>query len=191
MGSSESAHLGGDGDPHAEAAALRRRAARMLAEAGVVLTEAEEAAIEVADFGLGEIDRQGLILLTYVNTDRYCAKELFMLPGQTCPEHRHPPIDGTPGKQETFRCRRGKVYLYVDGEPAEAPQARLPDGSEEHYRVWHEIELEPGQQYTIAPDTRHWFQAGPDGAVVSEFSSTSRDESDVFTDPRIVRVPAQ
>jgi D-lyxose ketol-isomerase len=35
----------------------------------------------------------------------------------------------------------------------------------------------------------HWFQAGAEGAVVSEFSSTSRDEYDVFTDPRIVRIP--
>ena len=27
------------------------------------------------------------------------------------------------------------------------------------------------------------------GAVVSEFSSPSRDEADVFTDPRITRIP--
>jgi D-lyxose ketol-isomerase len=47
--------------------------------------------------------------------------------------------------------------------------------------------LRPGGQYTIPPDTLHWFQAGPDGAVVTEFSSTSRDELDVFTDPRIRR----
>jgi D-lyxose ketol-isomerase len=33
----------------------------------------------------------------------------------------------------------------------------------------------------------HWFQAGPEGAVISEFSTQSRDEADVFTDPRIVR----
>ena len=56
--------------------------------------------------------------------------------------------------------------------------------------MFHELELRPGEQYTIPPDTLHWFQAGPDGAVVSEFSSTSRDELDVFTDPRIVRVPS-
>ena len=28
-----------------------------------------------------------------------------------------------------------------------------------------------------------------EGAIVSEFSSTSRDEFDVFTDPRIKRIP--
>ena len=62
-------------------------------------------------------------------------------------------------------------------------------GSEAYYTVFHELLLLPGDQYTIPPDTLHWFQAGPEGAVVSEFSSTSRDELDVFTDPRIVRIP--
>ena len=37
------------------------------------------------------------------------------------------------------------------------------------------------------PETLHWFQAGEDGAVVSEFSTRSTDETDVFTDKRIVR----
>ena len=57
--------------------------------------------------------------------------------------------------------------------------------------VFHEIALSPGQQYTIPPDTLHWFQAGDEGAIVSEFSSISRDESDVFTDPRIRRIPEE
>jgi len=55
--------------------------------------------------------------------------------------------------------------------------------------VSREIELDPGEQFTVPSDTLHWFQAGDQGAIVSEFSSTSRDESDVFTDPRIVRIP--
>ena len=50
-----------------------------------------------------------------------------------------------------------------------------------------ELELGPGDQHTIAPDTRHWFRAGPEGAVVTEFSSASRDELDVFSDPAVRR----
>jgi D-lyxose ketol-isomerase len=50
-----------------------------------------------------------------------------------------------------------------------------------------EVELRPGEQFTIPPDTLHWFRAGDEGAIVSEFSTQSRDETDVFTDPRIVR----
>ena len=37
------------------------------------------------------------------------------------------------------------------------------------------------------PNTKHWFQAGDSGAIISEFSTTSTDETDVFTDERIVR----
>jgi D-lyxose ketol-isomerase len=163
----------------------RRRAAAALAEAGIVVAQAERQAIEVADFGLGDLERIGLQLIVYVNTERVCAKELVVFPGQTCPEHRHPPYNGSPGKEETFRCRRGRVYLYVEGEPTREPQARPP--RPEHYTAWHQVVLEPGEQFTIPPDTLHWFQAGPEGAVVSEFSTQSRDELDVFTDPEVER----
>ncbi len=168
----------------------------MFDEAGILLSETESQQIEFATLGLGHFEREGLALLMYVNTDRYCAKELVMLPYQTCPEHRHPSVqldDGqmVAGKMETFRCRQGLVYLYVEGAGKQSDiAATLPIGSEEHYTVFHEIKLTPGMQYTIAPDTLHWFQAGLDGAVISEFSSTSRDELDVFTDPRIKRVDA-
>jgi len=151
-----------------EQRAAQAYAAEQLEAAGVALTVAERAQIEVADFGLGDLLTTGLMLLVYVNTDRYCAKELVLYPRQSCPEHRHPPFDGTPGKEETFRCRRGRVDLWVEGE---------------------QIALAPGDQYTIPPDTLHWFQAGDEGAVVSEFSWASRDDLDVFTDPRIVRAP--
>jgi len=165
------------------------KAAEMLADVGIELTAEERENIEVAELGLGELERTGLELVVYVNTDRYCAKELVLFPGQTCPEHRHPPVFGEPGKMETFRCRWGKVWLYVDGEPTPDIQAQVPEGSEEYYTVFREIELNPGQQYTIPPDTLHWFQAADEGAIVSEFSSTSRDEFDIFTDPRIKRIP--
>ena len=125
----------------------RERAAAMLAEAGIALTPVEREAIEAADFGLGDLERWGLQIVVYVNTDRVCAKELVMFPGQECPEHRHPPVDG-------------------DGE----------------------VVLGPGEQHTIPPDTLHRFRAGDEGAIVSEFSTRSRDESDVFTDPRVRRV---
>ncbi len=168
---------------------MRARAHELLEQAGIVITEAEAQTIEVADFGLGEVEIQGLELLVYVNTDRYCAKELVMFPRQTCPEHKHPPVNGEPGKMETFRCRWGKVWLYLGGDATAEIQARVPEGSEAHYTVFHEVELRPGDQHTIPPDTLHWFQAGDEGAVVSEFSSTSRDASDLFTDPRIKRLP--
>ncbi|AXT11279.1 D-lyxose/D-mannose family sugar isomerase [Bacillus velezensis] len=154
-------------------------------KAGIVLTDDEVEDIQIMDYGLGKLEETGLQLFIYVNTDRYCSKELVLFPRQTCPEHRHPPVGGKKGKQETFRCRWGKVYLYVEGEKTENPSVLPPEEDKEYYTVWHEIVLEPGGQYTIPPDTKHWFQAGEEGAVVTEMSSTSTDDHDVFTDPRI------
>jgi D-lyxose ketol-isomerase len=162
----------------------RAYAVARLEATGVVLTGAERAGVEVADFGLGRLHELGLQLVVYVNTERHCAKELVLYPWQTCPEHRHPPFEGTPGKEETFRCRQGVVYLHVEGEPTDEPLARPPAGV---YTVGHEIVLGPGEQHTIPANTKHWFQAGPEGAVVSEFSTASRDELDVFTDPAVRR----
>ncbi|MBC8164081.1 MAG: D-lyxose/D-mannose family sugar isomerase [Roseiflexaceae bacterium] len=173
----------------AELQAAQRRTEHMLALAGIAFTNVERESIEVAEFGLGELERTGLEIITYVNTERYCAKELVMFPRQTCPEHQHPPVGDDPGKMETFRCRWGRVLLYVEGAPTTPPQARLPEGSEPYYTVFREFELHPGDQYTIPPGVLHWFQAGDVGAVISEFSSTSRDEFDIFTDPRIIRMP--
>jgi D-lyxose ketol-isomerase len=171
----------------AELGRARARAAAVLAEAGIVLTEAERTHIEVADFGLSRLDEVGLQLVVYVNTPRVCAKELVLFPRQTCPEHRHPPTDGSPGKEETFRCRSGVVYLYVEGAPTADPVCRPPAFCADAFTARHEVELRPGEQHTIPPNVLHWFQAGDEGAVVSEFSTTSTDELDVFTDPRIER----
>lgn len=166
----------------------RDQAAGYMQRAGIVLTPEEIENIEVADFALDELDETGLEVVVYINTERVCAKEMVLLPHQTCPEHYHPDIDGYPGKEETFRCRWGKVYLYVSGDPTPNPAAAPPAGREAHYNVWHEVVLSPGQQYTLMPGTLHWFQADDEGAVISEFSTRSRDESDVFTDPEIQRV---
>ncbi|MEW6753810.1 MAG: D-lyxose/D-mannose family sugar isomerase [Candidatus Latescibacterota bacterium] len=173
---------------HKEYRARQRQCAGLFKQAGLVVTPAENQQVEIVDFGLGQFAQTGLGVLVYVNTERCCAKELAMLPHQTCAEHRHPPVDTTnPGKEETFRCRWGTVYLYVPGERPARLRARVPAGREATYTVFRQVVLRPGDQYTLQPDTLHWFQAGPRGAVVSEFSTRSLDERDIFTDPEIAR----
>jgi D-lyxose ketol-isomerase len=168
----------------------RERAAGMLRTAGIAVTAREVETMEIADFGLGRPDLFGFEIVVYENNDRYCAKEIILFPRQTCPEHRHPPRGAAdPGKRETFRCRWGEVYLYTEGEPAAAPRAVLPEGDKANFTVWHERVLRPGDQFTLAPDRLHWFQAGERGAILSEFSSTSTDENDIWTNPDIRRAP--
>lgn len=168
---------------------IRLETVAMLNHVGIVTSTQEAPQMEITDFGLGDVRTVGLQLLTYVNNDRYCAKQLVLLPSQTCPEHRHPPVNGDEGKMETFRCVSGHVWLYVEGHPSTySISGKIPQIRGEYYTVFSEIELNPGDQYTISPDTRHWFQADGQGAIITEFSSASRDEFDIFTDPAIVRV---
>ncbi|HOV34039.1 MAG TPA: D-lyxose/D-mannose family sugar isomerase, partial [Candidatus Hydrogenedens sp.] len=81
----------------------RGKAAEMLAKCGIVITPSEKESIEIVDLGFGRFEELGLAILVYVNTDRYCAKELIMFPRMICSEHKHPPVGDQPGKMETFR----------------------------------------------------------------------------------------
>jgi len=47
--------------------------------------------------------------------------------------------------------------------------------------------MNPGDQLTIDPGIKHWFQAGPKGAVLFSFSTAARDALDLFSNPDIVR----
>jgi len=152
-------------------------------------TEEEKEKIEVADFGLGRLEEMGLQILTYINTKRCCAKELVLFPNQICPEHSHPTVEGVLGKEETFRCRSGIIYLYTAGPSIEKMLGSIPIDKKIYFTVFHEIILHPGEQYTIQPNTLHWFQGGKEGAVISEFSTSSNDDTDIFTDPNIIRKP--
>jgi D-lyxose ketol-isomerase len=107
-----------------------------------------------------------------------------LFPYQTCPEHKHIGSDKAEGKEETFRVRRGLVYLYVEGKKVKDIKAKAFNSKT---TVFNEVTLNAGEQYTLSPNTKHWFQAGREGAVVSEFSTKSSDETDVFTDKKIAR----
>lgn len=166
----------------------KQRVEDLFIKSKIVLTDEELDSIDYADFGLNNIEEEALNLILYVNNDRYCAKEMVLLPNQTCPEHLHPDLDNIEGKQETFRCRYGKVYLYTDEETNQTERSvEPPEKSQEYYTAKKEIVLEAGQQYTIEPRIKHWFKAGPEGAVISEFSSPSYDEFDIFTNPNVKR----
>lgn len=160
--------------------------------ASIVLTDKEREKLEITDFGLNNINTFGLQLITYVNNDRYCAKEIVLFPYQICPEHSHPNRkDGSIGKKETFRCRYGEVHLFVEGGgeyKVDKDFYKIPKEAQSYFTAFKKIVLKPGDQYTIEPNTKHWFVAREEGAVISEFSSNSEDESDIFTDPRVNRM---
>jgi D-lyxose ketol-isomerase len=161
----------------------------LINRAGVIVREPEFEQLEVADLGLGELAITGLQILTLVSTDWIGAKLLVLRPGQFFPQHRHPPsqTENYPGKQEVFRGQWGEAYLYVPGEPTQDPKGSPPPHRRQFCTVWHEVVLRPGDQYLAPPNTWHWFQGGPEGAVLWSFSSKVTDAQDEFLDPQVVR----
>jgi len=164
----------------------QQRAARMMCEAGIHIREDEIDAIEVVDFGLSHLEIEGVQVFTMVNTDRMAAKVLVLFPNQTEPEHWHPQVGDHPGKQETIRHIWGDLRFYVDGKD-NMKEGFIVDGKEGVYTLRHEIVLRPGDRLTFEPYEKHWFAAGPRGAVLYSFSTTVRDGLDGFTDPDIQR----
>ena len=159
----------------------------MIERAGIVARPDELERIEVADMGLGELEQSGVQILTLVDTDKIAAKVLVSFPYQIEPEHKHPRLGDYPGKEETIRCQWGELYLYGPGEPTPKPKGRPPEHRRHTYTVWHEYVLRPGDQVTFPPNTPHWFQGGPEGAVFWSFSTKAIDVEDVFTDPDVQR----
>ena len=170
-----------------EYAIAQQRAADLLRKTSLALTDEELAQIKVADFGLSELEQSGGQILTLVDRE-IAVKLIAMFPGQTLPEHRHPPLGDYPGKAETIRCEWGALYLYAEGDPMPNPQGAPPAHRRETYTVWHEHILHPGDQVTLPPNTWHWFQGGPEGTVVWSFSSRATDVQDEFADPEIQRI---
>jgi D-lyxose ketol-isomerase len=170
-----------------EKAKAQQRAALMIRQAGIHIGDGEIEKIEVVDFGLSQLEVEGVQVFTMVNTDRLAAKILVLFPNQTEPEHWHPRIGDDPGKQETIRHIWGDLLFYVDGDD-NMKEGFIVEGKENVYTLRHEIILQPGDQLTFEPNEKHWFQAGPRGAVLYSFSTTVRDGLDGFTDPAIQRI---
>lgn len=170
----------------AEFESIKKISAEMIRSANILITDKEAASIDVADFGLGDIKKEGVQILTYFSTERISAKILVLLPNQTEPEHWHPPVDDDPGKEEIIRAVSGNLRFYIPGEP-NIQEGFIPEGKENVYTMRHEVIMKPSDQLHLPPGTKHWFQAGPEGAVLFSFSTCVRDGFDRFTDPNVVR----
>jgi D-lyxose ketol-isomerase len=171
----------------AQQKAAQKKAAEMIRRAGITISAEEADGIEVADFGLSNLDREGVQVLTLVQTKRISVKVLVLFPNQTEPEHWHPPVGADPGKEETIRVIAGTVYFYVPGEDT-LKEGFIVDGKADCYTMRKEIVMKPCDQLTLAPGEKHWFQAREEGAVMYSFSTIARDALDQFTDPRIERI---
>ncbi len=164
----------------------QERAAHLIEQAGLYITEEEKQSIAAADFGLSQLEQEGIQILTMFETDRIAGKILVLFPNQTEPEHWHPSVGDDPGKEEIIRALWGDLYFYIPGDDT-LDKGFIIDGKGDYYTMRHEVDMKPGDQLILPPGTKHWFQAGAKGAVMYSFSTKVRDTLDQFSDPNIVR----
>lgn len=133
---------------------------------------------DVTDFGLGDWQKFGLVLVNLAEEQEYCEKLMYAQKGMTTPTHCHHQ------KKEDIICRWGKLAVQVwAGLPAESGNRtfQLPLNHEPlQVKSGDVIELEPGSRVTLAPGVYHEFYPVSDECIIGEVSTANDDLHDNF-----------
>ncbi len=78
--------------------------------------------------------------------------------------------------------------MYLPGEPTKDPAYPPPTPRAAYVTAGREVRLLPGIGCHLDANTKHSVVAGPGGLVLLEFSLTSRDPLDIYTDPAVRRI---
>lgn len=171
----------------AEFEAAQKKAAEMIMESGIQISQNEALTIDVVDFGLNDLKQEGAQIMTLVQTERIGIKIIALFPSQTLPEHWHPRVGDDPGKEETIRVVKGVLYLYQPGADT-LKHGTIPENKEKVYTCRNESVMKENDQVTLKPGVKHWFRAGSEGVVIYSYSTIARDILDKFTDPEVIRI---
>lgn len=112
----------------------------------------------------------------------YLLHDIYLLPGQTLPEHSHiGGPEGYPPKMESWQVRYGQVDFfgeYQHGDEvliSEWPKEKRPWGYGEdwfHSKYISRRDAKTNQMYSLKdPESWHGQVAGPDGAIVVEVAT--------------------
>ena len=138
-----------------------------------------------ADFGKGDFTSYGMAGVFWCNekAEGYFGHEIYLLPNQSIPEHRHLPTTDKDGKairckMESWQVRYGYVYGFSEvGEPnlekypeakAHLSKLQIPCLKSVHVDRW---EADGSVHKLPGPETWHFMMGGKDGAIVSEYAT--------------------
>lgn len=141
----------------------------------------------VVDFGLGNFAEVGMGGIFWVNDekDNYFGHDIYLLPGQMIPEHRHVRTEFSP-KMEGWQTRHGWVYIYGEGDPTPGVEERIPPSHKECAIARTEKKLMPGEVGQLGgAEEWHWMYA-PEGAVVTEYATYHDGSGLRFSHPDVV-----
>ena len=145
---------------------------------------------DITDFGLGDFDHKGLVLITLASEPEYCEKLMYACRDQETPCHAHA------RKKEDIICRSGELTLTLWPSKPD-PGARQPpafrgriNGEPVDIRTGVPFTLAAGSRVTIEPGVWHAFRPASDECIIGEVSTANDDLADnYFADPMIGRFP--
>ena len=139
------------------------------------------------DFGVGKFTEVGMGGIAWVNNqkDDYFGHEIYLLPNQMIPEHKHVKTADARPKMEAWQVRYGWAYLYGEGTPTPGVEARIPPSHKDCAVARVEKKVLPGEVAILAgPEQWHWMLAGPEGVIVTEYASYHDGKALRFTHPK-------
>lgn len=142
---------------------------------------------DVTDFGLGNFDKYGLVLINLAEEEEYCEKLMYARKGMITPCHAHQQ------KKEDIISRIGQLAVRVwNGEPVKADKNkkfRLKiNGQSVPVYSGDIITLMQGHRVTLTPGIYHEFYPLTEECIMGEVSTRNDDEHDnYFVNPDIGR----
>lgn len=145
---------------------------------------------DITDFGLGDFEHYGLVLINLATEPEYCEKLMWARRGQTTPCHTHAK------KKEDIICRAGALTLKLwPAKPAvgvKLPTALIVPINGEPTRIHTGLPfaLAAGSRVTLIPGVWHEFCPTSEECLIGEVSTANDDLQDnFFLRPDIGRFP--
>ena len=144
---------------------------------------------DITDFGLGNFEHFGLVLINLAEEPEYCEKLMYARARQTTPLHTHK------RKKEDIICRHGSLVLELwSGHPEKTERGagfsvRI-NGSLRTCCSGETLTLQAGERITLTPGIYHAFWACGADCIIGEVSTANDDANDnFFVNPDIGRFP--
>ena len=134
---------------------------------------------DVTDFGLGDFNSYGLVLVNLAEEAEYCEKLMYAKKGMTTPCHAHKM------KKEDIIVRNGKLAIQIwKGKPGEDkkgdPFKIKINGLFSKVYSGDILKLSSGERVTLVPGIYHEFYPLSDECIIGEVSTANDDLHDNF-----------
>ncbi len=140
----------------------------------------------IQDFGMGDFVHAGMAGIFWLNDieNNYFGHEIYLLPGQQIPEHRHIKTPDAVAKIESWHVRHGMVHCFGTGPETKPCPVKLPESQEPHRTVKHAHRVLPGEVYSLnEAEAFHFMIAGPEGAIATEYATYHDGAGLIFANP--------